>query len=111
MSKGIDGCFIDSGDKQAGGSTGTETVGFDAGWGDVGNVFNIGSSDSEFLGDDDEHPSLHVMQGTVSCRSLLDTGTTEGHILQSEGLAPAPLGGRGESILTWVAQEEESDGT
>ena len=51
-SKGTDGHFVNSRDKQGGGSTGPETVGFNAGWRDVGDVLDIGSCCLVFLGDD-----------------------------------------------------------
>ena len=55
----------------------------------------------------DEHPSLHVMQGTVS-GSRLNGGATEGGVLETEGLALTLVGGRGEGVFTWMV--EESDG-
>ena len=151
-----------------------DTVGCDSGWRDVGNVFDIGSGGSEFLGENgggdlvlcpagvvvsvqwcvwwggmllevkdftlagtnrtenvvsrksmsegfamhgillvcvgegDVHPGLHVMRETVSGRSLLDVGTTEGDVLQLEGRVPSSLGGGGEGLLTWVAPEKEA---
>ena len=41
FSKGMDGCFIDSRDKQGGGSTGMETVGFNADQRDVADLFGM----------------------------------------------------------------------
>ena len=43
-SKGTDGCLIDSGYEQGGGSPGVGAVGCDLGWRDVGDVFDISSS-------------------------------------------------------------------
>ena len=51
VSESPDGSLVDSGDEQGGGSPRAGTVGSDAGRRDVSDVFNIGSSSSEFLGE------------------------------------------------------------
>ena len=47
LSEGVDGCLIDSGDKQSGGFPGVGTVGHNAGRRDVGDVFDVSSSGSK----------------------------------------------------------------
>ena len=49
-SEGMDGCLIDSGYEQGGGSPPrADAVGCDSGWRDVGDVFDVSSGDSKFL--------------------------------------------------------------
>ena len=56
-------------------------------------------------------PLLHVMQRAVTGGDALDKGTAEGCVSKAEGLAAAiMIGGRRESILAQVAEEEESKG-
>ena len=49
VSEGADGCLVNSGDKQSGGSPGAGAVGCNAGRRDVGDVFDISSSGLKFL--------------------------------------------------------------
>ena len=51
VSKSPDGSFVDSGDEQGGGSPRVGAVGGDVGRRDVGDVFDIGCSCMEFLGE------------------------------------------------------------
>ena len=57
-------------------------------------------------------PLLHVMQRAVTGRGgdALDKGAAKGCVGEAEGLAAASIGSRGEGILTWAAEEEESKG-
>ena len=53
------------------------------------------------IGKGDVNPCLHIIRGTLSSASMLYGGTAKGDIVQSEGGAASPFGGRGESVLTW----------
>ena len=55
------------------------------------------------VGKGDVNPCLHIIRGTLGGASVLDGGTAEGDITQSEGGAASSFGGRGESVLTWSA--------
>ena len=50
LSQGANGSLVDARDKEGGGTTGAEAVGFDALWGDVGDMVDHGSCPSEFSG-------------------------------------------------------------
>ena len=62
------------------------------------------------VGKEDVGPLLHIIQRAVTGRDTLDEGTTEGGVGKVEGLAAAMVGSRGEGVLTWAAEEEESKG-
>ena len=49
--QGVDGGLVNAGDEESGGAARTEAVGFDAVWGDVGDVVNCGSGTLECGGD------------------------------------------------------------
>ena len=51
VAKGMDGCLVDAGDKQGGGTPRMEAVGFDVFGGDVGDVVDSGGGPAEFSGD------------------------------------------------------------
>ena len=55
-------------------------------------------------------PVLHIMQGAVVGRNVLDKGAAECSVSKVEGLAVAAVGSGREGILAWVAEEEESKG-
>ena len=55
------------------------------------------------VGKGDVNPCLHIIRGTLGGASALYGGTAEGDVMQLEGGAASPFGGRGESILTWSA--------
>ena len=46
------------------------------------------------VGEGDVYPSLHVIQGTLHGRSMLDICIVKGGVTEAEGLAAAMVGGR-----------------
>ena len=54
----------------------------------MGGVLLVGVSEA------DVDPSLHIIQGKLHCRSVLDISIAQGGVAEAEGLAASMVGGR-----------------
>ena len=71
----------------------------------TGGILLVGVSEG------DVYPSLHVIQGTLHSRSMLDVSIAKGGVAEAEGLIASMVRGGREGVLTWVAEEEEAKDT
>ena len=59
----------------------------------------------------DVYPSLHIIQGTLHCRSSLDISIAKGGVAEAEGLTASMVRGGREGVLAQLAEKEEANDT